>query len=126
MRLEVKHVTALDSALPSVEIEKLLRWGREGLHEGAERSAGQAVGLHEESRDAWRGNLETEWVLKSASHCDARVLRWGDVVGEVYTTLHKTSRVWGVFNGENEVLGRDRGEWSSLQEGCAGFHSALS
>ena len=25
MRLEVKHVTALDSTLPSVEIEKLLR-----------------------------------------------------------------------------------------------------
>jgi hypothetical protein len=73
MRLEVKHVTALDSTLPSVEVEKLLRRRREGFHEGAERPAGQAVGFHEESRDAGRGNLETEWVLKSASHCDARV-----------------------------------------------------
>jgi hypothetical protein len=63
MRLEVKHVSALDSTFPCFEVEELLRCGRESFHEGAERSAGQAVGLHEESWDAGRGDLETEWVL---------------------------------------------------------------
>jgi hypothetical protein len=65
MTLGVEQVSAVLRPLPCIQIEVLLRRGQvlEGIQEESERSGGQAIGLHEESGDAGRGDLEAEWVL---------------------------------------------------------------
>jgi hypothetical protein len=63
MKLEVELVSAVLRTLPCIQVAILLGSGQEGVHEKAERSGGQAAGLHQEGGDAGGGDLKTEWVL---------------------------------------------------------------
>jgi len=61
--LKVELVPAVFCPPPCIQVAIFLGGGQEGVHEKAEKAGGHAAGLHEESRDAWRCDLQAERVL---------------------------------------------------------------